>query len=86
MLIAREERAARQVAALAQFRAPLVSLTIVMPGPVKDGWLARRVMEVALEQTDSLIGAATGLYSRGKSSGGSPAQKRSMSWMKNHKS
>jgi len=57
MLIAREERAARQAAALAQFRAPLVSITIVMPGPVKDGGLPRRVMEVALEQMDSLISA-----------------------------
>ena len=57
MLIARDERATRQIAALAQFGAPLVSLTIVMPGPVKDGWLPRRVMEVALEEMDSLIGA-----------------------------
>jgi len=57
MLNARDERAIRQIAALAQFGAPLVSLTIVMPGPVKDGWLPRRVMEVALEEMDSLIGA-----------------------------
>lgn len=57
ILVAREERAARQVAALAQFDATLVSLTIVMPGPVKDGWLPRRVMEVALEEVDSLIRA-----------------------------
>ena len=57
MLIARDERAARQTAALARFRAPLVSMTIVMPGPVKDGGLARHVMEVALEQMDSLISA-----------------------------
>ena len=48
LLIAREERAARQAAAVAEFAAPLVSITMVIPGPSKDGWLPRRLMEVAL--------------------------------------
>jgi holo-ACP synthase len=57
MLIARDERAARQLAARTQFGAPLVSITLVTPGPVKDGWLPRHVMKVALEEMDLLIDA-----------------------------
>ena len=55
LLIAREERAARQAAAVAEFAAPLVSITMVIPGPSKDGWLPRRLMEVALNRIDALI-------------------------------
>ena len=50
LLIAREERAARQAAAVAEFAVPLVSITMVIPGPWKDGWLPRRLIEVALER------------------------------------
>jgi holo-ACP synthase len=57
MLIAREARAARQVAAVTQFGATLVSITIVMPGAVKDGRLPQRIMELALKEVDSLISA-----------------------------
>ena len=57
MLRAREERVAWQTASLAQFGKPLISVTVVMPGPVKDGWLPRRVMEVALDELDAMIGA-----------------------------
>lgn len=55
LLAAREARAARQVAALRRFGTPLLSATTVMPGPVKDGWLPRRVMEIALQEIDALI-------------------------------
>jgi holo-ACP synthase len=54
MLAAREQRAARQVAALAGFSKPLVSMTVVMPGPVKDGWLPRRVLSEALKQLEAI--------------------------------
>ena len=54
MLAAREQRVARQSAALARFAKPLVSATVVMPGPVKDGLLPRRVLEVALREIDAL--------------------------------
>jgi holo-ACP synthase len=57
VLAAREERAARQAAALSKFGKPLVSVTIVMPGPVKDGWLPRRAMEMAVKALDGSIGA-----------------------------
>lgn len=57
MLAAREHRAARQAAALARFDRPLVSLTLVMPGPVKDGWLPRRVMWEALRELQALAAA-----------------------------
>jgi len=50
MLTARERRAARQAAALARFDKPLVSMTVVMPGPVKDGWLPRQVLAEALQE------------------------------------
>jgi len=55
LLAAREERAAGQTAALAQFRKPLISLTIVMPGPRKNGPLPLRVMDIALQELDFLI-------------------------------
>ena len=32
-----------------------MSVTIVMPGPVKDGWLSRRLMEIALQEMDQVI-------------------------------
>jgi len=55
LLGAREERAARQAAALHRFGKPLLSITIVMPGPVKDGQLSRSLMELALRDVDRLI-------------------------------
>jgi len=57
MLAAREQRAARQAAALARFDKPLVSMTVVMPGPVKDGWLPRHVLEVALQELEAVSSA-----------------------------
>jgi holo-ACP synthase len=48
MLCAREERVARQATALARFGKPVVSMTVVMPGPVKDGALPRTVLNEAL--------------------------------------
>jgi len=55
LLVAREERAGRQAAALAHFDRPLVSLTIVMPGPVKDGALPRRVLAQALHALEGSL-------------------------------
>jgi holo-ACP synthase len=55
MLIAREERAARQAVAFTQFNRPLLSVTVVMPGSTKDSRLVRRVMKSALQQIDALI-------------------------------
>ena len=57
MLRAREERVAWQTAALAQFGKPLISVTLVMPGPTKDGRVPRRAMEAALKELDDLIAA-----------------------------
>jgi holo-ACP synthase len=57
MLAAREARAARQAAAMAQFGRPLVSITIAMPGPEKDGYLTVRPMMMALQEMDDLIHA-----------------------------
>jgi holo-ACP synthase len=54
MLAARERRAARQAAALTRFDQPLVSITVVTPGPVKDGTLPRRVLSEALRAMDVL--------------------------------
>ena len=54
MLAARERRIARQSTALARFRKPLVSMTVVMPGPVKDGPLPRFVLGVALRELNAL--------------------------------
>ena len=52
MLAAREQRAARQIAALTRFDRPLVSITVVTPGAVKDGPLPRRVLSEALRAMD----------------------------------
>jgi len=57
MLVAREQRAARQAAVLARFGKPLVSMTIVTPGSVKDGPLPRRVMAVALRELEAVSSA-----------------------------
>ncbi|MGY0569829.1 citrate lyase holo-[acyl-carrier protein] synthase [Bradyrhizobium sp. RDM12] len=53
MLAAREQRATRQAAALARFGKPLVSMTMVMPGPVKGGPLPRRVLELAVQEMEA---------------------------------
>jgi len=56
LLAAREQRAARQSAALAWFGKPLVSITVVTPGPVKDGALPRRVLAEALRALEASLG------------------------------
>jgi len=53
MLAAREQRAARQVDALARFDKPVVSMTVVMPGPVKNSWLSRRLLAEALQEVEA---------------------------------
>jgi holo-ACP synthase len=57
MLRAREERVAWQIATLAQFGKPLISVTLVIPGPIKDGPVPRRAMEAALRQLDASLAA-----------------------------
>jgi holo-ACP synthase len=57
MLAARDQRAARQTSALGRFQKPLVSMTVVAPGPFKDGPLAQRVLEVAHEELENLARA-----------------------------
>jgi len=59
ILAARELRATRQAAALARFARPLVSVTVVMPGPVKDSALPRRVLTEALTEIDSVVSIRT---------------------------
>lgn len=54
MLAARKRRAAPRHPALAGFAKPLVSLTVV-PSPLHDGWLRRRVMAEALRQLDGVV-------------------------------
>jgi len=57
VLEARERRAARQAAALARFRRPLVSATVVMPGPVKDCLLSRRLLVKAYHEIGGVASA-----------------------------
>ncbi|HUO09398.1 MAG TPA: citrate lyase holo-[acyl-carrier protein] synthase [Phycisphaerae bacterium] len=57
ILAAREQRAARQAAALARFGKPMVSMTVVMPGPVKDGALPRRLLAEAVRKLDAVASA-----------------------------
>ncbi len=55
MLEARERRAARQRVLLASHALPVVSLTVVMPGPVKDSPLSRTLLAFARTALDSLF-------------------------------
>jgi len=57
VLHAREQRVERQRAMLARHGKPLVSLTLVMPGPVKDGPLARELYGAAVAELDALVRA-----------------------------
>jgi len=54
LLAAREWRAARQAALIDRHKIPVLSLTIVMPGPVKDNEWARRAMREASVSFDPL--------------------------------
>lgn len=57
MLAAREQRAGRQATALRRFGVPLVSVSIVMPGPVKDTELSRRALSVGQQAFDRVLKA-----------------------------
>ncbi len=54
ILAARERRVARQQIALAQWGLPIISLTLVMPGPLKDSDLARFLLKEAIAEIDAL--------------------------------
>lgn len=55
VLAARERRAERQRKALQDFARPVVSLTLVMPGPVKGGPTACRIFAAARSALDALF-------------------------------
>jgi holo-ACP synthase len=55
ILEARELRVARQRAALLRFAKPMASLTLVMPGAVKDGEMPRLILRTALAELDTLF-------------------------------
>jgi holo-ACP synthase len=55
VLAAREARVERQGQALARHGVPLLSITLVMPGPVKSGLLSRRIMQAALAAVDERL-------------------------------
>ncbi|AWK89590.1 citrate lyase holo-[acyl-carrier protein] synthase [Azospirillum thermophilum] len=59
MLDARDRRAERQRMVLDRYQAPVLSVTLVMPGPVKDTPDSRFVMETAAGELDALF-ARTG--------------------------
>lgn len=55
LLAAKEQRAHRQQSWLARHHAPLISLTLVTPGSVKDSIQYRNLMGVALVACDQLL-------------------------------
>jgi len=57
LLAARERRVARQAMLIEQHGVPVVSLTIVMPGPVKNNRWARRALQEAMLSFDRLCDA-----------------------------
>jgi len=58
LLAAREARAARQWELLAELRLPLVSMTLVWPGPRKDSRPLRALMDAAETAMAARLGAA----------------------------
>ncbi|WP_380178769.1 citrate lyase holo-[acyl-carrier protein] synthase [Kalamiella sp. sgz302252] len=55
LLAAKERRAGRQADWLARYRQPVISLTLVTPGAVKDSARYRNTMGVALRACDQLL-------------------------------
>jgi holo-ACP synthase len=55
VLAAREQRAMRQQALLARFQQPVISLTLVTPGPIKNSIGYRHTMAAALREGDLLF-------------------------------
>ena len=55
MLASRVARAARQRAALARWRHPVISVTLVLPGPRKAGAGPQALLEAALAAVDGLL-------------------------------
>lgn len=55
LLAAKERRAQRQSDWLTQFSQPLISLTLVTPGPIKDSPRYRQVMHEALRSADAML-------------------------------
>lgn len=55
LLAAKERRAARQADWLAQYQQPIISLTLVTPGGVKDSLRYRNTISVALQACDQLL-------------------------------
>ena len=55
LLAAKEQRAARQADWLAHYQQPVISLTLVTPGAVKDSIRYRNMMGVALQACDQLL-------------------------------
>lgn len=55
LLAAKERRAARQADWLAHYQQPIISLTLVTPGAVKDSIRYRNTMGVALQACDQLL-------------------------------
>ncbi|WP_157967514.1 citrate lyase holo-[acyl-carrier protein] synthase [Cohaesibacter intestini] len=55
LLASRDARAARRASCLAKRRQPTITLTLVMPGPVKDSPLIRTIAEVARHETLAML-------------------------------
>ncbi|QKN82257.1 citrate lyase holo-[acyl-carrier protein] synthase [Scandinavium goeteborgense] len=58
LLTSRDARQARQQAWLAQYRLPLISLTTLAPGPVKDSELTRRIFNHGLRALREYLAAS----------------------------
>lgn len=55
LLLAKENRAARQAEWLRHYQQPIISLTLVTPGAVKDTMRYRNTMGVALQACDQML-------------------------------
>ena len=55
LLAAKERRAARQADMLEHYQQPVISLTLVTPGEIKDSLRYRNTMGVALQMCDQLL-------------------------------
>lgn len=80
LLAAKERRAARQTDWLTHYQQPVISLTLVTPGEIKDSLRYRNTMGVALQMCDQLLWETAGRCWTARCCGCPPGQKQSGAW------
>ena len=80
LLAAKERRAARQADMLEHYQQPVISLTLVTPGEIKDSLRYRNTMGVALQMCDQLLWETAGRCWTARCCGSRPGPKPCGAW------